>query len=384
MNIVFHYFFIRTLADIAGYTDNQAQTIAQTSQLVDDFNLTWSNPFGYVYVNKRPPDYFIDRKLAGKSSLPGRWWFYPATTGISMNQSFYSVLNNTNHETYTLVPFHFMPLVPFIDLKKGERRNYRCPKADGSDPQTLIEKLLQQYKDSNLIRFGMLLHTYADTYSHERFSGFRVEENNVNLGLIYDKSINPPARVLPSLPYALSPCIGHGKAGHAPDVCAFEFSYKDVDGKGTSRYNMESFLTCAKNILMMMCRFRNYPFNDHDWSVLAEKLKAAANQCVYQDNEISDVGQLIKIWNDIFPNIRYYYDCNKCSGVEIESIEGIEPEILESNGLTEGDMYDLFSERGNNARKCAGATIYSFNEAAYLFNEYAYNQIYEVVRSYRP
>lgn len=382
MNIVFHYFFVRTLADFAGYSESNAQLIAHCSQMVDDFNLTSGNSRGYVYVSKQPPDFFMEKGLAGKSILPRRWWFYPATTGISMNQSAYSVLNNTEHETYTLVPFHFIPATPLSGLKKGARYHYRCQKADGRGKRILIEELLEKHRDRDLIRFGMLLHTYADTYSHERFSGFREAENNVTLETIYDMSKNPPVSVSPSGPYALSPCIGHGKVGHAPDVCAFKFSYKE--GKIFSRYNMDSFLTCAKNILIMMCRFRDRYLEENQWDILEYKLKIAANQCVYKDTEISNVNKLVKIWKSVFPHINYYYDCNKCSGVEIESIEGIEPEILESYGLTEDDMHDLFSERGSKARECASIFTYSFNDAAYRFNEYAYDQIYEVVHSYRP
>ena len=81
MNIDFHYFVIKTLAYTAGFSEDDAQTIAYYSQQVDDF--TKSSP---MRVRQEPPAYFIEKGYAGKLEN-GLWEVQPHPTGINVLKS---------------------------------------------------------------------------------------------------------------------------------------------------------------------------------------------------------------------------------------------------------------------------------------------------------
>ena len=73
MDINFHYYTVKTLAVKAGYTDDEAQTIANYSQFVDDFT-----NYKYMLLSSVPD---FARHLATK--ITGSvWLFNPVTTGF--------------------------------------------------------------------------------------------------------------------------------------------------------------------------------------------------------------------------------------------------------------------------------------------------------------
>lgn len=393
MNITFHYFLVKTLTYFADMTEENGQKVAFYSQMVDDFNMTWDNPYDYIWVSNQPPDYFISRKLAGKSIVPGCWWFYPVTTGISINQSFYSEFNDL-HQKYTITPFHFIPTKPLKEFSKEEpRENYRCIPADGRN-STKMDTIMAGYKDMDDMKFGMMLHIFADTYAHQNFSGFMGDENLVEFNYVHDNSVEPAKVVDTSHCYSkLVPPIGHGELYHIPDGFAFEYEAKYDknlnDGSQVyHRYNMDLFLDCAKKILTMM-RERNHqtPLADNYWQHnLAPRLKQAALKCVDGDNEIADVTKLTDIWKSVFKEtgITYDYNTKKYLPISVESIQGIDKEKLSAANITMDDMCDIFSEEGAKARENAKQIVYRTGQDFWDYNEIAYEHLYQVVGQYRP
>lgn len=407
MNISFHYHLVKTMANLAKIDEPRAQEIAVNSQRIDDFNLfnynplkpNEFNPFGYIYLKNQPPDFFIKNKLAGKSKIPftNTWWFYPVTTGISLGHSAVSALN-LNHEKYTIVPFHFIPPKPLRDIKRSVdgRHHYRCELA-GNNENTLMDSLLQDYTNMIPMQLGMLLHTYADTYSHQGFSGFEGAENFCDNQKAYD-AMNEGKKVHISL-LSKSPLpVGHGMMGHVPDVFAFDIYYDcfkiqegsteieqddQITGLYVGRSNMDMFLRCAKNILSILCNYNDKPFYSQ-WDSLVPVLQQIAGRVVSGDNELTDVGEVTSIWRHFFPRISYRYDKNPYFALEVDDVIDINKITLEKAGLTEADIYDMTSERGRQARECATIAYETVSNDFFQFNQLAYEHIHRVVGSYRP
>lgn len=73
MDINYHYFAVKTLADLAGFPDADSQRIASYSQFVDDYDIYATITLDYV------PDFA--QYLAKKKGK--NWKFNPVTTGFN-------------------------------------------------------------------------------------------------------------------------------------------------------------------------------------------------------------------------------------------------------------------------------------------------------------
>lgn len=105
MDIAFHYFAVKTLAVLAGFSDGDAQVISQNSQMVDDFDFTayWNCTNVPDYI-KNNPDYDLCVSLG---------LFNPAQTGFLcdglLGKADYVNLVLPRFQRYTCTPFHFIP-----------------------------------------------------------------------------------------------------------------------------------------------------------------------------------------------------------------------------------------------------------------------------------
>lgn len=99
MDINYHYFAIKALALKAFFSEEEAQTIANYSQMVDDF--TDFNTF----VAYKVPEYA--KHLA--THLYGDYYiFNPATTGFSTGVDMIK-LGIPKYQNIINAPFHFIP-----------------------------------------------------------------------------------------------------------------------------------------------------------------------------------------------------------------------------------------------------------------------------------
>lgn len=90
---------MKTLAVKAGYTDDEAQTIANYSQFVDDFT-----NYNYMLLSAVPD---FARHLA-KKITDSVWLFNPVTTGFESWFDMALLLLEKNQKNI-LTPFHFIP-----------------------------------------------------------------------------------------------------------------------------------------------------------------------------------------------------------------------------------------------------------------------------------
>jgi hypothetical protein len=175
----FHYFTIYSIAKITGFAD--ADIIAYSSQFVDDnnegqFSIDGSKSF---FPEKIPSD-------GGH--------YYPI-----MTQSLSPKSLNPYVQKYVYVPFHFLPgdNTVIIDGKKNTLN---------TTPNSYNAKIIvkQALDSDNPYQIGIALHTYADTWSHQNFTGMQEGWNAVYPWYDIFKSIVPN--------------IGHAEVGHSPDI----------------------------------------------------------------------------------------------------------------------------------------------------------------------
>jgi len=307
MNINYHYFTVKVLAVKAGFFEDDAQIIASYSQFVDDFDIYAPRFFSNV------PDFA--RYLATK--VPFGWMFYPVTTGFNSFFDYVRLSSETNQRRI-LIPFHFITQDP-ITVIKQDRREYRV-KPVTTDGNSLLNNLLagarnlyrQTANRENTIRIGALLHIFADTYSHQRFSGFWNWENHAYL---FDAKDNRDDKNITSSyspnKYYYAPSIGHPNVSTAPDDSYVSFTVNQKVEKDEkfpyeayySRNNTLEFLNASREILNYLRSCRNLgKIDDNAWNDLTDSLKRGL---LTSD---TDVKTLQTHWSGIFQDISFHYD----------------------------------------------------------------------------
>ncbi len=323
MNINFHYFVVKTLASEAGFGTGDAQFLAGVSQYVDDYNL--KDP---IYL-KNVPEYA--RHLTDGKDEKG-WKFIPITTGFYTLLDNIELVINTNEPEMIVMPFHFIPEKPYntyaidpdkpADPSRGKLRT--SPVTLGQD--SLLQGLLLQARDSyrdeasreNLMRVGMLVHTFADTYAHQGFSGLWGWENQSRLKTVTDdkdgKDITASYKI--SF-YAGLPALAHANVSTAPDdsFVTFEREYKgglySDYNLSCKRDNVEEFKKAAKEIYnyLLGCLGKESAMAE-EWETLEPKLVEGFYGQTLPDVE-KCLDNLYSCWQGLFPNIGYSYDKDK-------------------------------------------------------------------------
>ncbi|MDR1183188.1 MAG: hypothetical protein LBK67_00140 [Coriobacteriales bacterium] len=332
MDISFHYFAVKTLAREAGFDEDEAQQIATFSQYIDDFNAWVYRRYGNVpeyIVNSDRYDLYLSNPLDPAN-------FNPATTGFMSGSWFSSYMDyfwllKGSAQKFTVSPFHFIPL-DRANFDAGDFRAVPATLQDGSfisDALAAAGAELKERQDDDerrirLMHIGMLLHTFADTYAHQLFSGYNSPLNAASITRVvnnitgadqtdkYKDWIASFFDWLTSIGFP-SVQIGHMNVGHVPDLThlSFTMSYPLRDG-GTGTYtrsNTAEFLRTSRQIVDYLrdCRGQG-KIPEVEWEVLSEGL----SQCFLVD--ISDlskekeiVGTLAPVWRGVF-GYEYGYD----------------------------------------------------------------------------
>lgn len=289
MDISYHYFAVKVLAIKAGFKEDDAQRIAFYSQAVDDYD-----SYIPILLENIPP---YARHLAKKVS--DKWLFYPVTTGFNSWFDYSRLVLESNQRSIT-IPFHFIP-PQMLTVPVSSRTEYRVIPAQMSTP-SLIQDMLLKARDSyfdnpvpaGLIRIGVLLHTFADTYAHQNFSGFWGWENNAKLTVAIDPASTPP--------------IGHANLNRIPDDSNLTYSWEQkCSGKDNysityTRSNTEEFCKVSLEILnyLLSCNKQASIATD-DWHDFKEKLKQG-----FHTTE-KEFAKLSACWQKHFPEVEFHY-----------------------------------------------------------------------------
>ena len=166
MQIDFHYCCIKVLALAAGFPEAEADIIAYASQYVDD--ATEHKPI----------------KIDGVPSLAAPLMtsdgFDPTCTAHAGIQYLTAMERDVQRKVY--IPFHFLPAEPY---EAGVLYDYRVVPSGAIARRLLDEGLAalrsasgKQERRRALIKTGIALHSFADTWSHQRFSGRHSSRDN--------------------------------------------------------------------------------------------------------------------------------------------------------------------------------------------------------------
>ncbi len=215
MEADFHYYAIYQVSRLAGFTKTDAQTIAYASQYVDD--ATESEPI-------RPfKDQYFDPVRTAHYNLEGFSW-------------------DVQKKVY--MPFHFLPAA--IRWQSPQDFSYLTRAATGAKTELatrLVEDaLLEQNRVLRLIRLGVALHTFADSFSHDGFSGRHHPENNVGK-IWFNEKGKWRLQFFQTHADLFVPRIGHLEAFKFPDQPFLNWRYQDGSGKNIVRNNIEICLS---------------------------------------------------------------------------------------------------------------------------------------------
>ena len=212
MNVEFHYYAIYFLGLRAGFSDHDAQLIAYSSQFVDH------NIISYRIKNGRT-DYTLE-----PTQNYGFW-----------DESF---------PTEVYVPFHFFP--GDSDFAGARRRDGGYNRFNTTPNSPRVKQLLiDALETRNLYRIGIALHTYADSWAHQNFSGRMELWNQI------DASSPIPA-------------IGHAQATTKPDN--IEISWEDPRLPEPYRFvsNFDRFMRAARQIYKYLATYNRRAYDDVD------------------------------------------------------------------------------------------------------------------------
>ncbi|MDR1176192.1 MAG: DUF4474 domain-containing protein [Treponema sp.] len=370
MNKNYHYFVVKTLAVYAGFGEDDAQLIAHFSQQIDDFILG-----GRVLITQRPPEFFTANGYAREIGKLNLWLFAPHPTGIDDVSSVMP-----EYQKNTIAPFHFIPaqtLASIDSVKPVDRNKYRCVCA-GDPGEKLINTLVcdavnavkTDKNQTTLMRLGMALHTYADTYAHCHYSGFNGWENHSSIKKAVDvKTGKEEVSEFEKTFYEKLPPIGHANTGHAPDICDYdiELAMKSKEGAGfeISRSNKESFSKCSREILDLLCEAnRRERFTEAEWQELRGRLEDAEDV-----KKETDADKLAAHWGKCFTDIPYHY--NKGDYFYISAYAS-GPSGTQPPENTGEDAADIYSPRNDAVQLSYIVTITQADEAFFTYNQIAY------------
>lgn len=248
----FHFYATMVLARAAGFNPDDARIIATACQYVDDS------------TEYQP----INIKVNGDVLK-----FDPTCTS-------YKAINPANldwaNQKRVWIPFHFLPTRPFKP-KKSLHFVYT------TSPDSIFSKfLLQQaiYEPLNnykvrLIRIGIALHTYADTFAHAGFSGRHSKENDVQNMTLWSSG-KWMESIIRKTVLNLAPQIGHAEAGSYPDYPFQKWKCKlGENSQKINRDNTVVFLKTAEQIYLIFQGIRKMnPAEIISWSEVKDSFKS--------------------------------------------------------------------------------------------------------------
>ena len=282
----FHYGVIKILALSSGFNENESEIIAYSSQYVDD--AVMHRPF---LINGNLP--FAHPRHDGK-------YFDPVCTahrGIQLIEDFKRSVQNKIY-----LSFHFLPSTPY----KGKKRYDYLVRPNSEMAQVLIywaiSKLKTNYNLENLIRLGVALHTFADAWAHQGFTGTHDHlYNDIKHIEIWNghhwEAIKPYKQFL----YNFLPDIGHAEAYDFPDLPHLKWRYtRAKTNELILRDNTSIFLEAAEEIFKILCSLKDCSI---DWKLLEPKLQ----RCLSLPHNKKDIFSSLKKY---FPKVKFIYNRN--------------------------------------------------------------------------
>jgi hypothetical protein len=219
MNVEFHYYSIHYLARQAGLDNSFSGLLAAASQYVDasTFPLWFSTP---------------------REEL-----------GITVTQNYVFWDESVRREIY--LPFHFLPGGSADGSSSGTDRHPQGkvnPYTVRPNGDIAKELLIRAFRDKDPFLMGIALHSFADTWAHQNFSGLLEEGNSIK----NDSSVLrlPPA--------------GHLQALTQPDEPDRIWFDPRLPEEEQQVDNTRRFIQAGRKIYRYLCIFNNKPYDDEE------------------------------------------------------------------------------------------------------------------------
>ncbi len=218
MNHEFHYYTLHFLAKRAGFDRDDAYVLAYSSQYLDNALVS----------------YDIDTEKGRYETL------------VTHHFGFW----NRRQETDVWIPFHFFPGDPHFEQARRVDGKTNAFNVTPNSPR-LKRYLIEALKSRNLYRVGIALHTFADSWAHQNFSGRNEEWNRIE-----ENSLIPP--------------IGHAQALASPDNLDGVWEDPRLLPPHRLVRNRDRFFAAARKIYGYLCTFNRKSFAD--WELVEERL----------------------------------------------------------------------------------------------------------------
>ncbi len=281
----FHYYAIKVLAETAGFSPEEAQILAYSSQYVDevtDCTLT------VRHIREQYPDFLRDVETntylctAYKSTNPN------TCCEIEMQKN-------------VLLPFHLLPEV----IEQGI--NY-ITKPDAKLGRELVEIAITELHNTGgeirtqkLIKLGIALHAFADSWAHQGFAGYCVtNENEISENEILYKNVWEKLSPFLQKEFGIIEDFAHPTAFNMPDISHLKWRYiKNSNQNSIIRDNTVIFMQAAFKIfeLLKTVTGKNVDWEEDDYKFL---------QCYNQ--KFCDINTKCDYYKKKFPHTEFFYD----------------------------------------------------------------------------
>jgi hypothetical protein len=269
-----HYYALLAFSRACGFKKASAHDIAYASQFVDDAKIN------LIFIEKEnlglEHDFVANR---------------PAFFNIATCHSYFRI-NTFNYEAMVnnTSAFHFVPGCKGKSFTKRLRCKEEAP--------VILDILNDVFLEADIIKFGIVLHAYADTFAHQGFSGMLSKVNAIN-NCKAEKKMS--LRLFNRLPGFLRrfgqekyeeyldrfmPAYGHGQAMEFPDlpylVWSYQYDHSDdfngsskqvkIDNRDRYKRAFERIRWHLEKFLLKYPQYRDKKVNFNNFNLLFDTL----------------------------------------------------------------------------------------------------------------
>ena len=278
MDIEFHYYITFILCRKAGYSKNEAHTIAYSSQYTDDNKHHYfvNYPDGGHFLNE------ISQTMDITKPSPKRQKIYPL---------FHFVPGGTEAEETCCIDCDQKKC--FVTIPNSE------------NAKMLLKDALNS---QDLYRVGIAVHAFADTWSHQNF-----------LGMKHDANARNSLKIIPN--------IGHADFYHEPDKIQNDWKDPRLGDEASIVYNDDRFMEAAKHIFIHLFRSKDPGADDNTAALkftelnLEKQLRDAMDESyLIGSDSRARITAYQKICEDLSLD-KYQYDSNQWRYAAVEKRE---------------------------------------------------------------
>ena len=277
MNKVFHYHTVKVVAIMAGFPPDEAQTIAYASQYTDD--ATEHKP---IRIQNAPVEWVIPERYK-------KWQYFDPICTAHSAKSWHRKLwkwakfyLKPSVQRRVLMPFHFIPgeakaenkEFDFVTRKNGTLAGLLITNAKDS----LLRAETEDHRTFGLVKLGVAIHTYADTWAHSGFSGRHSSLENDIENIRTKKDSSVWEKFISHTVSFAAPDVGHAEASDTPDISSISWKARYANTRKTpkkiARDNTIEFLDASQRIFDHLKEVSPAPSKSLPWENFAKPLEA--------------------------------------------------------------------------------------------------------------